>query len=60
MPSTSKKQEDLMRAAAHNSRFAKKVGVPQEVAKEFFQADQAKKKKPAVKKMMAKRYKNKE
>lgn len=28
-----------MAAAAHNPKFAKKVGVPQKVAKEFNQAD---------------------
>lgn len=28
-----------MAAAAHNPQFAKKVGVPQKVAKEFNQAD---------------------
>lgn len=28
-----------MAAAAHNPKFAKKVGVPQSVAKEFNQAD---------------------
>ena len=29
----------MMAAAAHDKRFAKKVGVPQSVAKEFNQAD---------------------
>lgn len=43
MPSKSKAQENLMRAAAHNKRFAQKVGVPQKVAKEFEAADKAKK-----------------
>jgi hypothetical protein len=28
-----------MAAAAHNPQFAKKVGIPQEVAQEFNQAD---------------------
>jgi hypothetical protein len=28
-----------MRAAAHNPDFAKKVGIPQKVAKEFVKAD---------------------
>ncbi len=32
-----------MRAAAHNPQFAKKVGIPVEVAKEFVAADRAKK-----------------
>lgn len=39
MPSTSKKQARLMAAAAHNPKFAKKVGVPQSVASEFNKAD---------------------
>jgi len=39
MPSKSKAQSRLMRAAAHNPAFAKKVGVPQSVAKEFSAAD---------------------
>lgn len=34
-PATSKKQAKFMRAAAHNPAFAKKVGVPQKVAREF-------------------------
>ena len=39
MPSRSKKQARTMAAAAHNPKFAKKVGIPQGVAKEFNQAD---------------------
>lgn len=39
MPSKSPKQARLMAAAAHNSAFARKVGVPVKVAKEFNQAD---------------------
>jgi hypothetical protein len=39
MPSKSPAQARLMAAAAHNKSFAKKVGVPQSVAKEFNQAD---------------------
>jgi hypothetical protein len=35
MPATSEKQKRFMDAAAHNPSFAKKVGVPQSVAKEF-------------------------
>jgi hypothetical protein len=35
MPATSEKQKRLMDAAAHNKTFAKKVGVPQNVAKEY-------------------------
>ena len=39
MPSKSKSQERFMRAAAHDSRFAKKTGIDQKVAKEFVKAD---------------------
>lgn len=39
MPSKSKAQANMMRAAAHNPTFAKKVGVPQSVAQEYAQAD---------------------
>ena len=35
MPAVSDKQKRLMDAAAHNPAFAKKVGVPVKVAKEF-------------------------
>lgn len=43
MPSKSAKQARTMAAAAHNPEFAKKMGIPQKVAKEFNKADQAKK-----------------
>ena len=43
MPSTSKKQHNLMAAVAHNPEFAKKVGVPQSVGKDFNAADKGKK-----------------
>ena len=39
MPSTSKKQHNFMNAVAHNPAFAKKVGVPQSVGKDFSTAD---------------------
>ena len=39
MPSKSPKQARMFAAAAHNPVFAKKVGVPQAVAKEFNKAD---------------------
>lgn len=39
MPSTSKPQARLMAATAHNPEFAKKVGVPHGVAKDFNSAD---------------------
>ncbi len=35
MPAVSKKQEKFMQAVAHNPSFAKKVGVPQSVGREF-------------------------
>lgn len=40
MPSTSPKQAATMQAAAHSPQFAKKVGIPQGVAKDFNAADQ--------------------
>jgi len=42
MPSTSKKQHNFMSAVAHNPAFAKKVGVPQSVGKDFNTADKGK------------------
>lgn len=45
MPSKSEPQRRLMAAAAHNAQFAKKVGVPQKVAKEFNAADKRKSRK---------------
>lgn len=39
MPSKSPAQARTMQAAAHNPKFAKKVGIPPGVAKEFNQAD---------------------
>jgi ribosome assembly protein YihI (activator of Der GTPase) len=47
MPSKSEKQQRLMAAAAHNPKFAKKVGVPVSVAQEFNQADQKRGVKPS-------------
>ena len=35
MPAVSAKQERFMQAVAHSPKFAKKVGVPQSVGKEF-------------------------
>lgn len=43
MPSKSPEQERMMRAVAHNPKFAKKVGVPTSVGQDFMQADQMKK-----------------
>ena len=43
MPSKSSSQHKLMEAVAHNPSFAKKVGIPQKVGKEFAKADEGKK-----------------
>ena len=43
MPSSSKKQHNFMAAIAHNPAFAKKVGVPQSVGKDFITADKGRK-----------------
>jgi len=39
MPSKSTAQHNLMAAVAHNPKFAKKVGIPAKVGKEFVRAD---------------------
>lgn len=39
MPSKSPAQKRLMTAVAHNPQFAKKVGIPVSVGKEFVKAD---------------------
>lgn len=39
MPSSSKKQAITMAAAAHNPKFARKLGIPPKVAKEFNASD---------------------
>ena len=43
MPSVSKKQHNFMEAIAHSPSFAKKVGVPQSVGKDFASADKGRK-----------------
>ena len=43
MPSKSKAQHKLMTAVAHNPKFAKKVGIPKSVGKDFVEADKCKK-----------------
>ena len=43
MPSKSKAQHNLMEAVAHSPKFAKKVGIPQTVGKDFAAADKGKK-----------------
>ena len=40
MPSKSLKQARTMAAAAHDKDFAKKVGIPQDVAKDYNSADE--------------------
>jgi len=45
MPSKTPKQARTMAAAAHDPKFAKKVGIPQKVARDFNKADQKKGKK---------------
>lgn len=42
MPSKSAKQKRTMAAAAHNPGFAKRVGIPVDVAKDFVAADKRK------------------
>ena len=39
MPSSTPKMAHTMAGAAHNPKFAAKMGIPQSVAKEFNQAD---------------------
>lgn len=39
MPSTTPKMARTMAGAAHNSEYARKMGIPQSVAREFNQAD---------------------
>ena len=51
MPTVSKKQERFMQAVAHNPKFAKKVGVPTSVGKEFTKSGGGMKKSSNVKKM---------
>jgi len=43
VPSTSKKQHNFMAAIANNPAFAKKVGIPQSVGKDFTTADKGRK-----------------
>lgn len=50
MPSKSRRQAKLMRAAAKDPKFAKKVGIASDVAKEFVRMDKRKFKRAARKK----------
>jgi len=43
VPSASKKQHNFFAAIAHSPSFAKKVGVPQSVGKDFNEADKGRK-----------------
>jgi len=43
MPSTSKKQHNLMALVANNPAAAKRLGIPQKVGKEFVEADKGRK-----------------
>jgi hypothetical protein len=43
MPSKSKKQHNLMAAVANNPKFAKKVGIPQNVGEDYVEADKGRK-----------------
>lgn len=49
MPSTSAKQARTMNWAAHNPAFAKRMGIPQDVARKFVAADKKKPKGPIAK-----------
>ena len=51
MPSTSPAQARMMAAAAHDPKFAKKVGVPVSVARDFNQADKGKRLAEVMKRM---------
>jgi hypothetical protein len=51
MPSETAKQARTMAAAAHDPKFAKRMGIPQTVAREFNQADKGKKLAEAMKRM---------
>ncbi|MDE2103874.1 MAG: hypothetical protein KGL39_41945 [Patescibacteria group bacterium] len=55
MPSKTKKQARTMAAAAHSPGFAKRMGIPMKVAKEFNQADAGTKRLSAAMKKKKKR-----
>jgi hypothetical protein len=50
MPSKTPKQRRTMLAAAHDPKFAKSLGIPVRVAKDFVAADQAKARRAGTKK----------
>ncbi len=51
MPSSSPAQARMMAAAAHDPKFAKRVGVPVSVARDFNQADKGKRLAAAMQQM---------
>jgi len=51
MPSHSPTQARMMAAAAHDPKFAKKVGVPVSVAQDYNEADKGKRLAEAMKSM---------
>jgi len=51
MPSHSPAQARMMAAAAHDPKFAKKMGIPVSVAKDYNQADKGKRLAEAMKAM---------
>ena len=55
MPSSSPAQARMMAAAAHDPKFAKRVGVPVSVARDFNQADKGKRLAEAMKRMPEKK-----
>lgn len=56
MPSSTFKQARFMNAIAQSPEFAKKVGVPQKVGKDFHEADKRKRGKPGLREyLMGKR-----
>jgi hypothetical protein len=42
MPSKSKSQHNMMEGVAHSAKFARKVGIPQKVGRDFANADKGK------------------
>ena len=55
MPSHSPKQARTMAAAAHDPKFAKRMGIPQNVARDFNQADKGKRLAEAMKRLPGKK-----
>ena len=49
MPSVSKAQQRTMAAAAHDKAFAKRMEIPQSVAREFVRADRSKQRRRQIK-----------